>query len=557
MTHIASVNATYNGKYHCTVLEASRGAHLQGSFCIVALNNGYFEADVLCRAGMVETHNPAHENPQFQPLIAKNGSIPYVSGRADNETIVLEPLAYFDLSARQLVGSKGNPRSGTLVHLPDGEELVKFARENEFFFNAGYMPGHPEVLISLINRDYGPIAGPNGADQGGLGQAFHRIYGGKNGSGKTIFLLEGVVARAVKHRRMGLLMLDTKGDLVVEGKHLKPGFHFDPHQLLRDGGRPYQINNIADIRLTQPDMIIEILAKRWAKILGRSGDMLKMILGMALEELIETHCPQGVDLQHITLTAICDEVANWVGRGIGWSSLSARDRQELVDLIRNQATGRPSQNIWQREIVPLYSGRHTAEQIVTSVLEGHAIRMISLHGVREEHQTALMVEILRKIKTIGARNYHQDRECNAEVVIDEAPRWVPQIRDDNPYAGIIVDAINTTRAYGISWTFATQRLTAIDKNILAQCHTRFYCKGLSVGADLKHIEDDLGAEGLALYRTLNQENSYFCLVSGEELNFGSGGSYVALVGWAGQVNEEIKAHNSHIWKIDEKTRVRA
>jgi hypothetical protein len=66
MQNIASINATHEGKYRCTVLTEARGSHLQGSFCVIPLNNGYFEADVLCRAGIVNTHNQAHETPHNQ-----------------------------------------------------------------------------------------------------------------------------------------------------------------------------------------------------------------------------------------------------------------------------------------------------------------------------------------------------------------------------------------------------------------------------------------------------------------------------------------------------------
>ncbi len=66
--------------------------------------------------------------------------------------------------------------------------------------------------------------------------------------------------------------------------------------------------------------------------------------------------------------------------------------------------------------------------------------------------------------------------------MDESPRWCPQGGGDN-ITSIIIDAYNTTRKLGIGWVIISQRITAIDKNILAQAHTKFIGRRMGVGAD--------------------------------------------------------------------------
>jgi hypothetical protein len=549
MQNIASINATKDGKYFCTVLTAARGAHLQGSFCIVPIRNGHFEADVLCRAGIVNTHNQAHESMQFQLLIAKRGRLEHVSAIADVEQSTLEPLAFFDLTSQRQVGSKGNPLSGTLVYLAEMNDLDKFRREAHYAFAAGYVPGHPQMIVSLINRDYGAIEDHLGRDRGGYGEARNRIYLGKTGSGKTVFAFQGLCAHACQHSRQGILMLDTKGDIVVEGMHIKPGFRFDPHQLLRDAGRLYEVISIRDIRLTEPDWMIEHLGNSWPKVLGKAHNIVEMVLEQAITNVMETGNLTAVDLQVVTLDAVRTEFVRLVRTGLGWSDpVGSPKREQMADELWLRSGHQRIATDWQENIVPIYAGTWTAHQIVRDVLNGGAIRMVNLHGAGKEHQDAVMVDMLKSIKRQATTNYHARIPTNAEVFLDEAPRWVPQDHKDNPYAAIIIDAINTTRAYGVGWTFCSQRLTAIDKSILAQTHTRYYCKGLGVGADRDHMIDDLGMEGFAYYNLLNLENSYFSLVSGEELNFGSGGQFMAYSGWSGDVNAELKAHNTQIWQ---------
>jgi len=544
---ILSVNSTRSGKISCTVLEESRGKHLQGSLCKVAIDTGHVDQTLLCRVGMINTVSPVHDSTDFAPIIAKRGSIKYISGDADIETAILDPISCIDDKGK-ISSRKANPPSGTPVMTLDKDDLPMFQQEKKYFFNAGYMPGYEDVIISLINRHYGEMAGRDGKDSGGWDEAKFRIYFGQSGSGKTIYLLEHCAARLAVHPGLGLLAIDTKGDLVVEGKHKgKPGFDFSFHDLLRDAGRRYKLISASDIRLTHYGKIVDHLSYVLKKQLGKDINILETALENVMLDILDG---KDVDIDRLTLEMVINGLADMVNSGYGWSSTKGKEREEFVERIRSSAYNNHIVRSWENNIKPYYTGRYTAGDISEMVLTNGEIVLLDMAKARggHEHQEQLVRELIRRIKSIAGSNYHKGRQMNAEIVLDEAPRWIPQERKDNKFADDIIDAVNTTRAYGVSWTFASQRITSIDKNALAQMHTKYYMKGLFANADMDNMESTIGKDGVELYRSLSLDGSYFCLVSGQELNFGSGTGFVALVGWDGDVNQKIKDHNPHIWE---------
>jgi len=551
--NILSVNATRGGKIECTVLEVARGKQLQGSLCKVEVKTGHVDQTMLCRIGTIDTVSKVHCDVNFAPIIAKRGRIDYISGDADIETTKLEIVACVDAHGK-IAGRKANPPSGTLAATLEAGDLTQFQQEKEFYFNAGYMPGYPEVNLSIINRHYGNVVDPNGKDIGGWDEAKFRIYFGQNGSGKTIYLLEHCAARLAMHPGLGLLAIDTKGDLVVEDKHRKHEFDFSFHDLLKDAGRSYRMVKVSDIRLTSHYMIVNLLGERFHRRLGKEKKTIELVMDTVITTLTED---KDVDINLLTLDRITEGFADMIGAGFGWSTTKGKERENFITQIRGLAQASDVVRFWDFMIKPYYTGRYTARELAEMVLSNGEIVLLEMRSANGEgHQAAIVRELIKKIRSEATKSFKMGKTVNAEVILDEAHRWVPQIADDNPFAKEIIDSVNTTRAYGVSWTFATQRITSIDKSVLAQMHTRYYMRGLFAGADMVNMETDLGKDGVELYRSLQLDGSYFCLASGQEVNFGAGTGAVAFIGWAGEVNNEVKSRNLHIWKNQDTEKVK-
>jgi hypothetical protein len=160
-----------------------------------------------------------------------------------------------------------------------------------------------------------------------------------------------------------------------------------------------------------------------------------------------------------------------------------------------------------------------------------------------------MQEIFEKTTREAEKAFHTNGNMvNAMVILDEGPRWVPQDRKkQDDVSDVIVDAFNTTRKYGLGWTIISQRVTAISKDVLAQCHTIWYGKGLGVGADADHIKRELSEEGYEQYQAMQLLGGYPWIGIGDTINLGVGNHYVALSPFGGDANQKLIDANPHIW----------
>jgi hypothetical protein len=115
---------------------------------------------------------------------------------------------------------------------------------------------------------------------------------------------------------------------------------------------------------------------------------------------------------------------------------------------------------------------------------------------------------------------------------------------------VVTDAFNTTRKLGVGWTIISQRITAISKNVIAQCHTKFVGRGMGTGADLNHLETFFGKDGVQEYKSLELRGGYFWLGAGLLINYGQGNGYFAFETYGGNATEKIITANSHIWEFE-------
>jgi DNA helicase HerA-like ATPase len=159
-----------------------------------------------------------------------------------------------------------------------------------------------------------------------------------------------------------------------------------------------------------------------------------------------------------------------------------------------------------------------------------------------------MLEIFKNLKWIVDDRFKRRNEMvNALVVLDEAPRWVPQF-DEAPVSEHILDAIRTTRKQGLGWTFISQRLASIHKDILSESHTKWFGRNLGTGADAAHLLEALGKAGMQVYESLSHQGGYYWLIVGLDVNLGVGKTFMSLVTPGGNATEAIIAANPHIWR---------
>ena len=104
---------------------------------------------------------------------------------------------------------------------------------------------------------------------------------------------------------------------------------------------------------------------------------------------------------------------------------------------------------------------------------------------------------------------------------DEAHRLVPQGRSGNPRIDRIkqqvVDAVRTTRKYGLGWMVISQTLSSLDAEIVQQLRIMFFGFGLSMGSEYEKLRQLVAGqkESLNLYQRFRDPQSAFDVKSRE------------------------------------------
>jgi hypothetical protein len=108
-------------------------------------------------------------------------------------------------------------------------------------------------------------------------------------------------------------------------------------------------------------------------------------------------------------------------------------------------------------------------------------------------------------------------------VLDEGQRWIPQdaSRDDDNIGRLIQGHLRETHKYGLGWMIVAQSPTGIHNEVLRQAHTTYFGRGLGIGADQKHLEQNLGADGYEAYKQLEMQGGYFWVATGHDNNIGT------------------------------------
>ena len=76
---------------------------------------------------------------------------------------------------------------------------------------------------------------------------------------------------------------------------------------------------------------------------------------------------------------------------------------------------------------------------------------------------------------------------------------------------MLIDAIRTTRKYGLGWLFISQTLASLHTEILNQLRISFFGFGLSLGQEFQSLQQLVGSSGTALdlYRLFRDPHSAF------------------------------------------------
>lgn len=533
---IAVVNGYNRGSLEVTILTRAKGESLVGRLVSLPIVSNKGETIVLARIVDVGMVNPIHNDGHFHQVIADNGGVDYYSGDCDVWNAVVDVVSAIDKDSEEFTAITSPPHSGSRLRFVDAEMQALFRLEKTHYFNIGHLPGQPDNLISLTNRSFGKY------EDGGYGEAKHCVVIGQNGSGKTVIALAKLAGQLVANPLMGCLVPDTAGDITKGGSHSKGDFIFNFNELLAEGGRVAEQIPIDEIRLTSKP--------GWARF---TAPFLRSQFNMAVDKaeelarrLSDILFDKKVEISKAEASDVLDAVAQWIEK-VYTGSKRKEKLEEVQEIQDNERLRAVFCDRYEEDVAHFFRGSYVVDDLIQGFLTDGRIYLINMASLSEKDQQLVMYEIFSKVKRTAEVEFKmRGTTFNGIIALDEGPRWVPEGAGDE-VSSTIVDAYNTTRKYGIGWMIISQRVASIKKDVVAQAHTLYFGRGLGVGADLEHLKNSIGVDGLIEYNNLSLQGGYFWMAVGHEVNLGQGNKHVAFHTFGGDSNAKIKAVNPHIW----------
>lgn len=509
----------------------------------------------------VALRNVWHEDPTMRSLIRQRGRIDAVSGRQDTHQGEMTVSAVFSGGTKgykpSILGTV--PATGTPIQLVDDQmlnELLSPYRQQLFYLGNVYGSA---PKLPLWFKHFG-----SGSD--GAGEAYHIGIFGKTGSGKSV-LAKMVLTAYARYPQMGLLVIDPQGEFAKDMRGESSGeFALPMKQIFEKLKKDRIIFGVKDLVLDRWELFAQILYE------SPFFEQLSMTKGenrqLAAQTLADRLQRAKVALKSLHERSSFDQAWQLLGkeeiqkvfyrsdgsrlrfqqmykdvdidRFYGYWQEAAelfrenrpgarkvesilaelfnlqRERRPLVvlDLSVDQATS-SSRNVLTP--LPLFAGNEGGGETDDTSSENESAAILW----NETIQALVIKRLLDGIRIMAEYSYKQGQGLNTLVLIDEAHRLAPREDPATPelksVRSIFIDAVRTTRKYGLGWMFISQTLSSLHREIVEQLRIFFFGFGLGMGTEFKALSELVGGRGNAidLYQLFRDPHSSFDIASRE------------------------------------------
>lgn len=472
------------------------------------------------------------EDPTIKSVARKRGSVSPISGIQDVHIGKLLCSAIFtssdDLVEPSLLGTV--PPTGTYVYQVDDNILstILEKQKNSLLYLGNSYGSKTKLPMWFKHFDYG---------ENGAGEAYHLGIFGITGSGKST-LAKMILTAYSKFRQMGLLVLDPVGEF---SKSFTNDNSSNTDREFQNSDSNFNMKKIMNFLNKQVVSINvrNLILDRWSlfeEILLESQIFHQLTIkgpnkGFAVDALIPKL------RNKITLTKLIkresfelfmNELRKEEIQLLIFSTPEPRKR--LNNLVSSMDEGNLD-NLYSQYWVPICSLFEDRPDAITidDLLEKFSSKLKPLIVVDLSEQTAhnmqlrywnetiqslILKRLLKGLVSLGEKTWQKNTSLNTLVVLDEAHRYArkDEFSDSNleQLRLTLLDAVRTTRKYGLGWLFISTSLSSIHRDILQQLRIMFFGFGLSLGNDLVTLRELVSDEkAIDLYRTFTDPASSF------------------------------------------------
>ncbi|MGC9001199.1 ATP-binding protein [Caldisericum sp.] len=472
----------------------------------------------------VQLRNIWLEDATMRSLARQRGQVNPVSGQQDTHVGKITVSAVFKDNEGKLEPSiLGTvPSTGTYIHIVNDEILNMLVEQyrNEIFY-LGYVYGSTTKL-PLWFKHFG--TGPHGA-----GEAYHIGIFGKTGSGKSV-LAKMILLAYARYSEMAIFVIDPQGEFAKSARGEVGGerFPLNLSNVLSYSNKEVIIKSVRDLVLDRWDLFSEILyeSQFFERLSISKGENRRI----ASEILIEKLKRKQIILEDLHKRQSFDVAWNILGDENVQMQIykSQQSRDRFKTLYENADQNEFFNNYWG-PITELFR-RDRAEAISVDALiqqtfdlnRSRPVVIIDLSretasGLfwNETIQALVIKRLLEGLTHSAERAYREDRSLNTLVILDEAHRLAPREKIENEKQESVrlslLDAVRTTRKYGLGWMFISQTLSSLHKEIISQLRIFFFGFGLALGTEFTSLKEIVGNDlnALKLYQSFRDPHSAF------------------------------------------------
>lgn len=479
----------------------------------------------------ITMQNPWTQDPTMRGIIRRRERVDPVTEKQDIHTanmIVSSVFAHDDAIEASILGSV--PPTGTSIRLLNENMMGALLEgyKKELFYLGNTYGTHIKMPMWLKHF---------GKESDGIGEGYHIGVFGKTGSGKSILATMMTMGYA-KHKKMSIFILDPQGQFSKEFKN----------PIIRDTiekkcGKKSEIINLFNLVLTGGDTFRNVLVNSGflKKFCNVKFPQNQEQAAQQIENILKGKQPRG---QHTLATSTAnftpwqyykrdafDQVWNTLltNENVQRAIYTSQDvRQGMVNAIQNTDID-DAYSEWQK-IMNLFTYdskshgeiiKDVIKKIIKTPEENGSILIIDLSETNipenlfwtDEIKNIVVKGFLSELIEQAEDVYKMGDSLNTLVILDEAHRLAPKEKtDDESLEKIkttLIDAIRTTRKYGLGWMFISQTLSSLDKEIINQIRIFVFGFGLAWGVEQQSLREIIGGnkEAIKLYQMFKDPQS--------------------------------------------------
>ena len=458
------------------------------------------------------------EDATMKNLIREKGIIDSISGIQDTYKGKISISAVFGEDNNRyfpsIIGTV--PPSGTILNLVTDNVLDKILERyrNQIFY-LGHVYGSTPRL-PLWFRHFG--RGDNGA-----GEAYHLGVFGKTGSGKSV-LAKTIMLAYARHPEMAIYVIDPQAEFAmdVQGQIKESPFDLKINHILKSFKKEIIVRTVNNIVLQGWPLFTEVI--RESNFFPKIGVKKIDEKNIASEDI--TRALKG----KFKLTEISSKDAFFQAfKYLGSESSNERFSQIFKDFSYHQDKFDALYATSWKPVCELFRPREgaiTIEELLNQTFnrpgKNRPIVVLNLSAANvkgifwnDSIQLLAIRSFLSFLKNTAEASYMRNTFLNTLVIVDEAHRLAPsEETDDEALESVrntFIDAVRTTRKYGLGWLFISQTLASLPKPIIEQMRIMFFGFGLAYGKEFSALKELAGGDesSLSLYQSFRDPHSAF------------------------------------------------